>query len=77
MGQAGDVGELAENIEWMMNHPEEAESSAALGRDIVLKSHTWAAHASHLASLFEEMMAEANDTIADILDSEHHLDELD
>ena len=59
MGQAGDVGELAENIEWMMNHPEEAESSAALGRDIVLKSHTWAAHASHLASLFEEMMAEA------------------
>ena len=59
MGKAGDVAELAENIEWMMNNPEDAKSSAALGRDIVLKSHTWAAHAAHLASLFEEMMAEA------------------
>ena len=59
MGQAGDVAELAENIEWMMNNPEEAESSAApwagyrpqkpyLGRPCFTPSVS-----------FEEMMAEA------------------
>lgn len=55
MGAAGDASELAQNIDWMMNNPNEALKTAELGREIVLKSHTWAAHAAHLVSLFKEM----------------------
>lgn len=55
VGQAGDPNELAENIRWMMNNPKEAQATAQSGREVVLKNHTWAAHAAHLASLFEEM----------------------
>jgi glycosyltransferase involved in cell wall biosynthesis len=54
----GDSGELADAITWMMDHPEEAAGAAARGRERVLAHHTWAAHAAHLASLFQEMRGE-------------------
>ena len=59
MGQAGSAAELAQNIEWMMGHPQEALATAKAGRDVVLNNHTWASHASHLASLFQEMKDES------------------
>jgi len=37
----GDAGDLADKVEWLLSHPEEATAMAARGRERVLREHTW------------------------------------
>lgn len=53
-----DPAALARAIEHVVDEPEAAREAAKAGHQRVLKDRTWASHAAHLATLFEEMLEE-------------------
>ena len=57
--EPGDDRALAGAIERFMDDRGLAARTAAAGREQVLAHHTWAAHADHLAAVFQAMIDEA------------------
>ena len=53
-----DVRALAERIEWLLNHPDDARRIADLGRARVLQDFTAASHLSRLLPVYERLRAQ-------------------
>ncbi len=53
-----DPEALATAISTIVDDPDGAREAAARGHARVVENHTWASHAAHLSSLFEEMLEE-------------------
>lgn len=54
MYHPGHLSGLVEAISSLLNDPDQARRMAEAGRQKVLNSHTWQAHADHLYRLFED-----------------------
>jgi glycosyltransferase involved in cell wall biosynthesis len=50
---------LAEAIEWLMDHPREAEEMGRRGRDAVMRQYNWEHEAAKLLRLYDELLAAA------------------
>jgi glycosyltransferase involved in cell wall biosynthesis len=55
-----DPEALAAAILAIVEDQESARAAARRGHERVVANHTWASHAAHLSTLFEEMLVEAN-----------------
>jgi glycosyltransferase involved in cell wall biosynthesis len=52
-----DVDEIAEAIDWMFEHPEEAERMGQRGRQAVEETYRWSNEGSKLLALYDELLS--------------------
>jgi glycosyltransferase involved in cell wall biosynthesis len=55
-----DSKAFAQAIEWILDHPVEAEAMGARGRVAVQKNYCWDVEASKLLSLYERILANSS-----------------
>jgi len=51
-----DATDLAEKVRWYLEHPAEAATIAAAGRERTLRDHTWRDRMARLVAMFEARM---------------------
>ncbi len=51
-----DPEAIADAIEWLINHPDEAEKMGRRGRELVEERYNWEAEARKLSKLYEEVL---------------------
>lgn len=52
----GDATALAQKLEWLADHPDQARAMGARGRQIVEQKYTWARVAQQMAQIYREAM---------------------
>ena len=52
-----DPQAIAQAIDWLLMHPEEAEAMGRRGRELVLKKYNWEAEAQKLLMLYERLLS--------------------